>query len=258
MVQAYKGEVPIWLTQCINSVRQWAEKLDFEYIFIADSQSADVNGFYTPLAGLVPDWFAAKSTVYPHPIFDLARIELASSLHEKYERVVWFDADVLVFLPKKLLLPSITDAAFTREFWTLWHQGTELTKQRVTNCVCVYLRNSVTMHHYRQTCLELAWRSPAPLAKSAMGTDLLTQLHARTPLCLLPNIANLSPHVLRAIAGRDMRRLTTFRARSHEPLYAANLCASHEERNYLGVYNSRGDYLRAVRALLDEPTLLSG
>lgn len=257
VIQAYPNRRPAWIEQCITSVREWANLLGYDYFFYQESESPEFNGFHSPLGALVPEWFAAKSRKYPYPVFDLARAEAASRLHETYHRVIWFDGDVLIFAPERFRVSDVCDAAFTREIWVLWVNEHQVIRQRVTNSVCCYTRGSPMLQRYKAACLQTAASGEGQFAKSEIGTDLLTDFHHNSPLTLLPNIANCSPHVLHALVSGGTDRLTTFVARTGEPLYAANLCASHEGRRYFGVRNEERHYERAVHLLLSQPDLLS-
>ena len=257
VIQAYPNHRPAWVERCITSVREWAELSGYDYFFYQESEKPEFNGFYSPLGGYVPEWFAAKSREYPYPVFDLARAEAATRLHKTYHRVIWVDGDVLIFAPERFRILDVGDAAFTREIWVLWVNGQHVVRQRVTNCVCCYTRDSVVLQQYKIACLQLGTATEGQFAKSDIGTDLLTELHRHSPLPLLPNIGNCSPHVLHALVAADADRLTTFIARTGQPLYAANLCASHQGRRYFGVRNDEQHYERAVHLLLSQPDLLS-
>jgi hypothetical protein len=82
-------------------------------------------------------------------------------------------------------------------------------------------------------------------------------MHHAAPLPLIRNVANLSPHVLHAFKVQDDATLRFFVAHLGERIDAANLCSSHEGRSYFGALNSRDDYEKLVRRLLETPDVLA-
>ncbi len=95
---------------CMRSVRAWADLRGFEYAFV---DRAFFEG--------VPEWYAERAGTVVRGICllaDLARLQWARKLLELgHERVIWFDADVLVFRPEGLTISRRPLCAFTEEFW---------------------------------------------------------------------------------------------------------------------------------------------
>jgi hypothetical protein len=239
--------MPEWIKTCVETVRRWAAGASFEYEFIP------LDAFLTD----APSWLRDQcGETLIHPVLDYARVSRAAKyLDVGWHRAVWLDADMLVTRPDRLRLAPPDTAAFMAEKWTLW-SGTQATvKRRYTNCICQFSADDAFTSKYLGVMEERA-RSSKPLTKSALGTDLLTAMHDISPLVKIPNVGNLSPHALAAIAAGDQSRIGMLMAETGESLYGVNICASHEGADYAGVVNDGAVYDTAVKYLIDCPDLL--
>jgi hypothetical protein len=225
----------------MGTVEAWAVRRGYDYRLIDDA------GFL----GAVPCWYRAKAGPVIQPVADLARVEVALRfLRAGVPAVAWVDADVLVFRDG-LVLPEIGDVAFTREVWLEVQRpaGAPYCVERVNNCIVVAGDVSF-LESYRAACLRIAHTTPGPLSRAAVGTDHLTELHRHRPFALVRHVGNLSPQLLRAIVDADERVLSCYRAGVGEPLLAANLCASFENKDHFGILNTTAHYEQVVDGLL--------
>lgn len=223
------------------TVEQWASSQGYRYRRIDDDE----------FLGLVPAWYRDKSAQAIQPVTDLARVEVALRyLRADAACVVWVDADVVVF-GRGFAVPESGPVAFTRELWLDLRRpaGAPQCVERVNNSVIV-ARDVEFLARYRDACLRLAAESNAPLWKAMVGTQYLTELHRRRPLPLVRHVGNFSPHVLRAILVAERGVLDFYRARVGESLFAANLCASFENKDYFGTLNTTAVYEQVVERLL--------
>ena len=86
--QSYRTQnVPGWIQQCLRIVPIWARAQGYEYRFFDEA-----------LFDRLPAWFRKRVSHRILPMSDLARLLLARELlDEGFDRVVWVDADVLIF-----------------------------------------------------------------------------------------------------------------------------------------------------------------
>ncbi|MGD8420071.1 MAG: hypothetical protein PVJ78_06545, partial [Gammaproteobacteria bacterium] len=107
VIQSHRDPLPhAWLGRCLDSVAGWARAGGFEYRFLGDEIFESID---PPLRDRLGERTAIAS--------DLARLRLLQrGLAEGYRRVVWCDADFLVFRPRELRLPE-TDFGLGREVW---------------------------------------------------------------------------------------------------------------------------------------------
>jgi hypothetical protein len=245
--QTFGGRVPEWAELCLASVRDWTASAAYDYRFIE----------FDDLLADAPSWLRERcGNSLIHPVLDYARVRRAQRLLDQgWDRAVWFDGDVLVLQPERLRLPN-GGAAFMAETWTLWEDGALLVKQRLTNCICQFVAGDHFTDHYLEMMTSVGQTS-SPLSKAALGTELLTGLDVAERPAVIPNIGNLSPHALAAIASGDGARVAALVQATGEPLYAVNVCASHEGSDYRGVRNTEAVYATAVARLRSKPQLLA-
>lgn len=241
VVQSSQPSCPPWMQTCMSSVRRWASARGYEYVHVGDAE----------FLGAVPRWYRDKAAGVMQPVADLARVELAIRHITSADVVAWIDADVLVFDEERFGLPSIGGIAFTREIWLDVKRptGTPYCVERVNNSVMV-ASDPGSLEQYRQTCLRIAAASRGGLPKSAVSTTYLTVLDRTQPIAAVRHVGNFSPPVLRAVAQGTQGILGVYRESLGEPLFAANLCASFENRDYFGMVSSSAEYEQTVDLLL--------
>lgn len=240
--------MPGWLETCRSSVAAWAGAQGFAYRFEGDE-----------FLGRVPDDIRARYGDRTSTLADIARLVWARELlDEGAGRVVWLDADTLVFDPARLELPK-TGHAFGREVWIeadAEKPNRFRARRHVHNAVCLFAAGNPVLDFYLHTALTIlrhpAHRGPA----QAVGPKLLTALHAFAQFPLIESVGALSPPVLRDLAALNRGggcgpALARFRQAS-PPLAAANLCASlmrdepdTVERAIAVLLDTKGAVLRA-------------
>jgi hypothetical protein len=244
--QVWGGERPDWIAQCMATVRAWAARAGYHY------EEPPFEEFMAD----VPDWLVARcGGRLIHPLLDYARVMRAEEyLRAGWDRVAWFDADVLVTRPEGLALPEMR-AGFMSETWTLWIDGEEIIKRRLTNCICSFVAGDPFTGAYLERMRSVGMGAPQ-MTKALLGTDLLTQLSDSERPEVIRHVGSLSPHALSAIVEGRRDRIQRFLQETGEALYAANICASHEGAEYSGVTNDAQSYGAAVALLLRDPRVL--
>lgn len=199
------------------SVRDWSDTAGFEYRFYGDE-----------IFELVPDWYQQKAGQYLQISTDFGRLALARQLlNEGYDRVIWLDADVLIFDPKRFVVNIIQGSAFGREVWVQRSADGQLKAYKnVHNAVCCFCQDATFLDFYMETCLSMLGRSEGGLPPQIVGTKLLTALHNIVGFQLIESIGMASPLVLNDIAMGTTTAIDLLLKVSQGPLYGANLCAS--------------------------------
>ena len=99
--------VPDAIARCLASVEDWARLRGYAYRFVDDS-----------LFDEVPAWFRDKVAGDLLPMSDLARLlRLQRLIDDGCDRVIWLDADVLVFDPDRFIIDVLSEYAVGREVW---------------------------------------------------------------------------------------------------------------------------------------------
>ncbi len=239
--QSYrKDDVPEWISQCMASVRQWADASGFDYAFVGDE-----------LFDCAPRWYREKVQDQVHLVSDLARLVMAKKLlFEGYEKAVWVDADVLVFGPEKFSLPLQEEYALCREVWLhLVSESSMGFTAKVNNAVALFSRDSEFLDFYLYACREIV-KNNTLLPNNAVGTELLTSLNAHLPLAKINNVGMFNPIVNRAVDLQDEKVLAFYMQQCGNELSAANLCASFINRSFFGIQLTERDYLSVIAKLL--------
>lgn len=227
LIQSHRQPLPApWLRLCMQSVRHWARLWSIEYRFIDD----DIFRLLSPE-------IIDKTQGRPAMASDLARLKvLQQALDQGFDRVIWCDADLLIFAPDKLRLPSTQELAerfaVGREVW-VQSSGTEAkdklkTYVKVHNAFLVFDRGNSFLDFYADTAESLLRNCQGPVPEQFIGPKLLTALHNVIQCPVIESVGMLSPLVQQDLltekaSGAALQAMTR---RSTQALAAANLCFS--------------------------------
>jgi hypothetical protein len=220
--QSYRVEdVPGSIRRCLETVSDWVARRGFDYRFEGDE-------FFDR----VPGWYRDKVDQSKLPMSDLARLLWARALlGQGAQRVIWIDADVVVFDPDNFTIPNGLDYAFCREVW-LRRGGRDklLATEGVHNAVCVFAAGNAFLDFYIHACEEIVRGADGPVLSHQVGPDFLGRLADVIGGHLLTNVGLFSPIVTADIAKGGGRAATAQRRAFGHPVHAANLCASFLNR----------------------------
>ena len=240
--QSFRSEkVPEWIARCLESARAWANTHGCDYRFIDDE-----------ILSLVPDWYRAKAKDCLPIITDLGRLILAKRfLAEGYERVIWLDADVLVFDPQGLI-PSWSDSyAFGREIWVQKGRQGELRAYRnVHNAFCMFRRDNPFLDFYIHGATRIIECHEGGLVPQIVGPKFLSAQYNMIKFPLVDQVGMISPLVLIDLINGEGAALELFRKSSPTPLGAVNLSSSMDQRESDGIRLSEPMFMTACDKLL--------
>ena len=249
----------------MNSVEHWAKLEGFDYRFLDDA-------FFD----ILPPWVMDKTASQRVVATDLARLKwMQYFLANGYQRVVWFDADFLLFSPSTLQL-LISDEAYAlgREVWVQpktppddelnaklnvklggkLGEKQQASKKRETfkvykkvhNAFLCFEENNHFLDFYAAHAERLLLKVAGPMPPQFIGPKLLTALHNIVQCPVQENAGMLSPWVIRDVLNGGGPALTLFKQKSSHALSGVNLCSSLVSSDVLDGY----DLQDAVELLL--------
>ena len=138
----------------------------------------------------VPPWFMDKCRDSRLPATDLGRVMWAHRFSgEGWPRVVWIDADLLIFAPDQFSIETYKRLAFCREI-VVFREGEQIVgDRRVNNSISVYGQGNTFLPYYGEACLRRAATVKDQLHSCEVGTILLTGLNQLSPLPLIQEVA---------------------------------------------------------------------
>ena len=218
--------VPGAISQCLETVRSWAEARGYEYRFIDDA-----------LFDRVPAWFRAKVNENRLPMSDLARLKVARELlNDAFDRVIWFDADILIFAPDNFDVSNEIDYAFGHEIWVRRGDGTKLfVTEGLHNAISVFRRGNAFLDFYIQASEDSVRDTDGDVLSHQIGPDFLNRHCDVIGPRIVHDVGLFSPLVIADIANGGGPALQAHMAASKGPIRAANLCLSFVGRSSSGV-----------------------
>jgi hypothetical protein len=210
--------IPLWIDACMESVRFWAARQGFDYRFYDDS-------FFE----LVPPPLRKRASAFKCVQADYARLVAARQLlREGYDRAIWLDADAVVFAPDLFQIKIEQGYAFCREVWLdrmAW--GKPHFNLTVNNSVSVFCRDETIIDFYLNVA-DAILSGPKTLTPLSIGTDFLLKLQRAHPFTLLTQVGIFGSKMASAVLRDDSKLLKPYLAYQTSPIYAANLCLSHQ------------------------------
>lgn len=173
------GPIPVWIKTCLDTVEAWSILKGHTYRFLNDE-------LFDP----VPSDFRERCGREILPVTDVARAMWMRRLHaEGFERVIWMDADVLVFDPAGFEVGGDDDYALAREIWVEPSRtgGRTAVHRKVNNCVAYVDAGSTFLDTYLAEVLE----KPRLGALDA-GTSVFTAWEARGKVPLIEGVCTVN------------------------------------------------------------------
>ena len=221
VIQSHREPLPFdWLRLCLDSVASWAQDNLFEIRFLGDE-----------IFDLVEPELVAKIGAQTVIASDLARLKiLQHGLAQGYDRVVWCDADFLIFDPQKFLLPD-ADFALGREVWVQPDANGKLrSNKKVHNAFLMFSSGNHFLDFYSATAENLLRLNQGRMSPQFIGPKLLTALHNVAQCPVMEVAAMLSPPVMRNLIAGEGAALRLFQEKSPAVPAGANLSSSLTQR----------------------------
>lgn len=243
VVQSYRTrDVAPWIRACLDSVRAWAAARGYAYEFVDDR-----------LFDYAPAWVRQRCGAQLLPITDVARMYLLRErLHHGADRVVWIDADVLVFAPDQFALDDSAPYSLCHEVWLRLRDTQETeTVEKVHNAVMMVMRHQPMLDFWIFAVEEiLRAHRPQDIGPLIASTLFFTDLARAMPLRVLHNVGLFSPPVVRDLAAGGGEIVRIWARHFGHAIGAANLCASLQDRESAGARVGADEMQRAVDVLV--------
>ena len=221
--QSYRTtNVPVWITQCLKSVKDWAESKEYEYKFIDDE-----------LFEYAPQWYREKVQHNVQLVSDLSRLVLARHfLEEEYERVIWIDADVVIFDPDNFSLSTSDGAHFCREIWIDEDRQKNIVHQeKINNSVSIFHHQNAMLDFYIDACHRVVAKN-IKIPPVLVGTSFLTALHKIYPFDIIRTVGIISPALVYDLVKNQDTFIESYLDRHGSEVFAANLCGSMSGKSF--------------------------
>jgi len=158
---------------------------------------------------------------------DLARLKaIQQALAEGYQRVIWCDADFLIFNPQQFTLPE-SSFALGREVWIQEDNNKRLRAYtKVHNAFMIFSQGNHFLDYYTASAEQLLRANQGRMPPQFIGPKLLTALHNMVSCPVMETAGMLSPLVILDILKGDGKALQLFKQKSTTFPAGANLCSS--------------------------------
>jgi hypothetical protein len=222
VIQSHRSPLPYgWIQQCLESVEAWSEGNGYEYHYLGDE-----------LFDRVEDGLKQKIAKQRVITSDLARLlVIQEMLQAGYQRVIWLDADFLIFDPINFVLPC-DDCAVGREVWVQKNKRGKLkVYKKVHNAFLMFCRGDSFLDFYVDTSKRLLIQNSGSMPMQFIGPKLLTAMHNVAILPVMESAAMLSPMVIKDLLLGQGAALELFSRNSSVSPAGANLCTSSCDSN---------------------------
>jgi hypothetical protein len=217
VIQSHREPLPCtWLRRCLDSVAAWAHQNRYDYRYLGDE-------IFAPLDREL----LAKTHIQRVIASDLARlVSLQQGLAEGFDRVVWCDADFLIFDAARFVLPD-DDFALGREVWVQHDRQHRLRSfVKVHNAFLMFRRGNHFLDFYQDSAERLLRLNQGSMPPQFIGPKLLTALHNIVQCPVMESAAMLSPMVIRDRLAGQGEALRLFQKKSSVAPAGANLSSS--------------------------------
>lgn len=217
VIQSHRSPLPFnWLQDCIDSVKAWATLNDIDYQWLGDE-------IFTSLDSELIEKTASQKVIAS----DLARLKaIQQALAKGYQRVIWCDADFLIFNAQQFILPE-SSFALGREVWVQEDNNSQLRAYtKVHNAFLMFCQGNHFLDYYSASAEQLLRANQGRMPPQFIGPKLLTALHNMVTCPVMETAGMLSPLVIRDILKGNGKALQLFKQKSSYFPAGANLCSS--------------------------------
>ena len=200
----------------MDSVQAWTAGSGFDYQWLGDEI----------FDSLAPE-LIEKTKTQKVIASDLARLKaIQQALTKGYQRVIWCDADFLIFNPQNFILPE-SSFALGREVWIQEDKNQKLRAYtKVHNAFMTFCQGNHFLDYYTASAEQLLRANQGRMPPQFIGPKLLTALHNMVACPVMETAGMLSPLVIKDLLKGDGKALRLFKQKSDCFPTGANLCSS--------------------------------
>ena len=198
-------------------MQYWANQNKYHYKLIGD----DILGVLPPK--YLQNCFGRWST-----ITDLARLLLIKKyLNKQMSRVIWIDADVLIFAPRKFNIKVDGDHLIGREVWVSKRARNQWRARRhVHNAFLSFTGSSPLLDFLIYATQQIVEKLEVPASPQIVGPKLYTHLNNLIGFSILESAGMMAPAVMNDLIVGKGRALNCHLKALKEPMAAVNLSQS--------------------------------
>jgi len=211
-----RHDVPEWIRHCMASVENYAASRGWTYHCMDDR-------FFD----LAPAWVRERCHGHVYALTDVCRLQwLSDTLAQGAQRVVWVDADVIIFAPENLHIHTPRGHAFAHELYLQVEPDGRLTAlEGLNNAVMAFTNHDTVLPRYLAACLDqLRTEATGPMPRTVLGPSLLRTWDRKEPLDRIQGVGLFTYGIMSELARGGGPLLDAYLQRSPSPLGAANLC----------------------------------
>lgn len=208
----------------MESVQNWCKQNQYKYKLLDDS-----------LFALIDPKLVEKAGSQKVIATDLARLYAIKEELKSFERLIWLDADFLIFAPNEFNLPKPAELPegymLGREIWI--QADAERPQKlkaytKVHNAFLLFDRGNSFLEFYLQHAERLLNQCQGPMPPQFIGPKLLTALHNVIQCPVFEPAGMLSPMVIDDLLSKNGQccAVNLMKKRSTQPIAGANLCRS--------------------------------
>lgn len=208
-------DVPSWMRTAMDSVRAWAAARGYEHRLLDDC-----------FLDFAPAWARWRLRTQLPAVTDLARLAwMKAALAEGFARVIWADADLLVFDPDRFHMPEDAGHACARELHLFIHDdGRTEPRPGINNAVMLARAGDPFLDDYLEAALAEAGRAdPATMPHTLLGPTLLARLARERAIPLIEGVGVFGPGLMDGIAAGGNGLTREYLRHLPVPPVAANL-----------------------------------
>ena len=202
-----------------QSVQDWARGSGFAYQRMGDE-----------IFEMIPPWVLEVAGPRKQMAVDIARLKWTQSLlDQNWAKVIWLDADALIFNPAAMVTDVAEGFAFGREHWVQPGKTRNTLKvyKNVHNAFMIFTTDGRwALDFYLEAALRILKSAGPNTPPQLVGPKLLTALNNVVQFPLVDCVGMASPLVLADLASGAGEALDALTQAHQNDIAGLNLCTS--------------------------------
>lgn len=213
------GTPPDAVQRACLSVEDWARSSGFAYQRMGDE-----------IFEMIPDWVLDVAGTRKQMAVDIGRLKWTQNLlDQNWAKVIWLDADALIFNPGAMIVDVPDGFGFGREHWVQPGEKGNAFKvyKNVHNAFMVFTdQGRWALDFYLEAALRILKSAGPNTPPQLVGPKLLTALNNVVQFPLIDCVGMASPLVLADVARGGGDAWDTLRQAHDNDIAGLNLCMS--------------------------------